>query len=220
MTQTTDFFDNSGIATTFINNGKNGTFTLPDGSEFKAIEGVIVGWRLSNTLYPKEYHKSDGEPPMCWSVLSGWPWADPKLQEADQSAEYAGTKCLSCEYNQAGSYRTFYENQGASEFKAACQRRVELAIVIEGVTDIQFVSVPVTSVKLFQTYCSKLRSGQHQPNGVITKVLYEQEKSAGGIKFEKMKFELVSALDVPLIVSDAWSQPAIEHVPETDDVPF
>lgn len=154
-------------------------WTVPgvEGEEIvKELEGVILHQQLVRSYWKNSIDEGGGgNPPDCYSPDSIKGIGDP------------GFECATCPFAQFGS--------DDRERGQACKQMRMIALLRPGMFLPTIVVVPPSSLKNTKQYLFRLAAKNTPVWGVVTKLTLEQDKNVDGIKFSRIKPEVVRVLN-------------------------
>ena len=167
-----------------IRYSKANQLVLPDGSEVDEIEGVILSFVSMNLFYDRDYDKNNPIPPACFAIHQQPSLLTPSPNSPVIQVKNAG--CNACPNNQFGS-------RGKGK---ACKNTRQYAFIpyealASGESDIWIGSVPVMSVRAFDSYVQLLAT-RHKTVPIGVKTLLSMDKEAD---YASPRFKVVSPLD-------------------------
>lgn len=158
----------------------NSSISTPDGNEGEALECVVIDFVSANLFYEGAFDRNSPQPPGCFAIGTEPSMMVPSDNSPDKQAE----SCSICPNNQFGS---------AGKGKA-CKNTRLLAVMplsMDGDTPpIWIMSVPPTSMKMFDGYVSSLAvKHKMSPIGMLTEITLDQ-----GVTYAAPRFKAVRPL--------------------------
>lgn len=169
-------------------NGKSFEVPVPGGEpeSAKSFDAIILATKSGEKSWWAAPYGSGGgaTPPSCSAHGNGVGFGVRELNEAGsdvaEGIEPTEQSCDTCPWNQFGSAR----NGGAGK---DCKDLQVLFVLLPGAFLPSILIVPPTSLKNVKKYVIGLISGAVQPHAVMTKFSLEEDKSSGGISYQKLK---------------------------------
>lgn len=172
--------------------GGIGVFKSSTGEVMPELRCIIAVSQKARAYWPE---KGSGSPPLCASLdgsmgIFNVDAPDKQLKEAATARDpHIGLRlldagkpvpdavdCATCPLSQWGS-----AHQGGKEGKAqACKSLRRLVVLIDGWTQPALLTLPPTSIKLFDSYASGLQQKRSAYWAVRTMITQEAKKSGGG----------------------------------------
>jgi hypothetical protein len=180
-------------------------FSTSDGEALKTLTAIVVVSQKARAYWPE---KGTGSPPLCSShdgsrgvfnhlapdtqIRAGLDALDPHpaIRLIDETRPIPDTfSCMSCPLAQWGS-----AHQNGSSKAQACKALRRLVVLVDGWTQPALLTLPPTSIKGWDTYCSSLVRQKAGYFAVRTKLTLEAQKSAHGDPYSIAKFALTEKL--------------------------
>lgn len=157
--------------------GRNGSITLPDGTEVDELECVVLAFVSANMYYDRPYDKDAIIPPACFAINPV-----PSLLTPNPKAPAAqGSSCSTCSMNQFGSAAN-------GKSKACGNRRLVAVTTLDGEGEIFTVSVPPSGIRGFDAYVARLSAKlQTVTVGVLTKLTVNSNSDYGVPEFDVIR---------------------------------
>ena len=155
-------------------------FTMPDESQVKKFEGIILDTNRINAWWDKSYDETGGgTPPDCFSMDG---------IDCDQNSNMPQSQlCRDCDKNKFGSAAP---NKDGSKGKGkACKNMKRVHIVMDGEMLPHRMTLPPSSLKAIDDYISRLTSKGLPYQLVHTTFKLKEAKNAKGIKYSEIKPE-------------------------------
>lgn len=178
-------------------------FSTTDGDVMKEVVAIVAVSQKSRAYWPGK--DSENSSPLCTSsdgIHGNFALAPTKgqLQDAtnhravhpairlyDEQREFPDFfDCASCPLAQWGS-----ADKGNSQ---ACKTLRRLVIFVDGWVAPALLTLPPTSVKVWDIYCSALKNKRTSYFAVRTKLTLEKAKSAGGDPYSILSVQVAGAL--------------------------
>jgi len=150
------------------------TWQLPDGTEAKELQGVIIKSQKTRSYWKEALSGGEGTPPDCVSPDCVYGYGDP------------GGECSKCPMNQFGT-----GNGGSSK---ACKETQHVFLLMQDNVLPVVLQIPPSSLKPFKKYLTRLVSKAKSVNSVVTSFTLKKEKSKGGIQYSEIVFNDVGNL--------------------------
>lgn len=179
-------------------------FTLDD-EPIKSFTAVVALSQKARAWWPGE---GTGQPPLCSSPdgAHGWLPAEPpvsQLKEADAlSVSHPGLRgepiengpyeCRLCPLAQFGSAPKSKGGRGQ-----ACKSLRRLVLLVDGYTMPVLFTLPPTSIKAWDRYCSGLQNRRSAYFAVKTKFSLDKMSNAAGIEYAVVNVAVADAIDEP-----------------------
>lgn len=155
-----------------------------DDESVKEIQGVIIYHGPRNMYYASEFDGSSN-PPDCSSrdAITGFE----RVPDAAEGEEgYIKKECENCPFNEFGS--------GKDGRGKACKEKHQLYILVSGQVIPYSLMLPVSSIKEFNSFTSRLFNKGKFLSEVLTSFTLIQDKNATGIKYSKIAMKKVRDL--------------------------
>lgn len=149
---------------------RNAKFEFPDETEIEEFKGIIIDSNRTNA-----YWGVDGDKfPSCMSYDGVIPAENSPKKESDS--------CTHCPLNQFGSA----ENGVGKK----CKNMRRIIVLIEGQTLPMRLTLPPTSLKIYDEYITQLLYKKIPVNAVLTKFSLDKVKSDAGYIYSKIKLSV------------------------------
>ena len=141
----------------------------------KELDGVIIDSQVVRTFWRTSFEESGGQmPPDCSSDDGITGVGDP------------GGECASCPFAKFGS--------AEGRTSQACQMNRMMFIARPGSILPSVVKVPPTSLRPAKKYLMALSGSEKHVWEVVTRMTLEKDKSADGITYSKIRFQMLALL--------------------------
>lgn len=161
-----------------------GSLVFETEDEFlKTITGVIIDHYTVRFMFNTKF-SGEKNVPVCMS------YDGIKGQDVSGNIKL----CSECIYNQWGSYKEYIDKTDTTNRKA-CHERHRIFIMRSGELLPILLTIPVTSIKNFAVYMTKLASKGKHYSHVITEISLVKNKSQSGIEYAMATFKKVE--DIP-----------------------
>lgn len=187
--------------------GGIGKFLFGEETE-KTVTGIVAISRIIRGYWPDS---GTGAPPLCSSPDGQRGVFNANPSEAEYQAAMRAPKphpgivaltenrplpaafgCAACPLNQWGSE---HQRRGGNGGKGkACKEMRRLLIFVEGTTVPALMTLPPTSIKAWDAYCSGLKARKGAYFAVRTRFELDKATAAGGETYNVVKVSMVGAL--------------------------
>ncbi len=151
-------------------------FVFPDKSSVKEFEGIVVDFTSVQVMYDAAFVDGQNNKIVCYASAVN----PPDLAPIDGCPDPQAESCAKCPHSK-------FVGSGKDAKKPACGLRRHLAIMMEGVSDLLILDLPVMSAKEFDKYSQSTMTLEDRPiYGVVTKFTFDQT-----VRFSKPVFTLV-----------------------------
>lgn len=175
-------------------------FTLSDGDTMKPFTGIIAVSQKSRAYWPDK--ETQGLPPMCSSPdgAAGWLNADADAGQlaAARRAFYPhlGLETITDHTGPFDCNRCPLSAWGSGDGRGqACKSLRRLLVLVDGWSMPALLTLPPTSVKVFDQYASGRASKGSAYFAVRTKFELEQKRNPAGVNFSVVKLSYVEDLN-------------------------
>lgn len=160
----------------------NRGFTTPDNLEGDSLQVVVIDFVAMNQYYDTGYQRDNPNPPACFSISDN----PAQMIPSENSPAKQADNCTTCPMNQFGS-------NGKGK---ACGNRKLLAVApISQLSDpsnqspdVWLLSLPPTSIRVFDRYVSDLASKfSTPPIGVVTEITLDTDKTWAAPLFKMVR---------------------------------
>ena len=179
-------------------------FTLSDGDTMKPFTGIIAVSQKSRAYWPDK--ETQGLPPLCSSPdgLDGWFADEPDADQVAAAARaYAPHTMIDSIHDHKGPFscaRCPLSAWGSGDGRGqACKSLRRLLVLVDGWSMPALLTLPPTSVKVFDQYASGRASKGSAYFAVRTRFELEQKKTAQGITYSTVKLSYVEDLPDDLL---------------------
>lgn len=160
-------------------------FTLPDETQIKEFEGIVLDTNRINAWWKVSYDDSGGgTPPDCFSMNG----IEPDMGCEDVQAE----KCLECVMNQFGSDTS---SIGEAKRGKACKNMKRVHIILEGEMLPHRLTLPPSNLKAIDMYISLLTSKGIPYQLVMTMFKLKKAQNKDGIAYSEIVLERNSLIE-------------------------
>lgn len=153
-------------------------FELPDGSNTKTLEGVIVHTHRCNGWWDPK-NPEDGNRPSCSSIND--------LKPLDNSPRVQSATCADCPLNQFGSE---IDPSGAKGKGKSCKNMRRVFILLPEHEIPYLLSLSPTSLRSAKKYLTQLSDLKRHIATVVTRIVLRKETKGSNV-FSIAEFELV-----------------------------
>lgn len=186
--------------------GGIGAFATQDGETMKSITGVVAISQIARAYWPE---KSSKRPPLCSSpdgvlgVLNQKPEQDQVSAAANATTPHEAIRlfdagdavpptfsCAACPMAQWGSAH----QGGKASNSQACKELRRLVVLVDGWTQPALLTLPPTSVKTWDAFCSAQQRNRSAYWAVRIKVGLDKQNSQGGDAYSTVVIEPVERL--------------------------
>lgn len=180
-------------------------FRMPDGSQVKQIEGVLIDSNRCNAYWKADMSAGgSGNPPDCASFDGVKPYT-----EAPVHADCAG-----CPMNKYGS--------GKDGSGKACKNMRRVHVLAQGELIPYRLTLPPTSLRAFDDYMTALTQKGRPCQTVVTAITLAKAKNKKGIEYSGAVFAMVSMIDDldvlrPIAAMRADMKPKLRDKVEADE---
>ena len=163
--------------------------TLEGEVPMQEVEAIIVDVKPNQKVWWKETidKASEGAQPDCKSMDGKTGFGINSLEE---SAEEGAHDCLKCHWNQFGSTRSGGTGKGKD-----CKDSTHLFFFQPGNALPTFLSVPPTSIPVFNAYYMALLNSRKHLHQVVTKIGLDSVRGGGGGSYSKLTMSFGRDLD-------------------------
>lgn len=155
-------------------------FKMPDDSKIEEFEGIIIGQHPANAWWEKDMSESGGGAlPDCYSM-------DAVVSE-EKSENRQCEFCSECDQNKFGSDPKTGKGK-------ACKNMKRMHIVLEGSLLPHRLTVPPTSISVFELYMTRITDRGLPFAAVVTKFELSK-KEFEGFEFSELKMSVVRVLN-------------------------
>lgn len=186
--------------------GGIGAFATQDGETMKSITGVVAVSQIARAYWPE---KSSKRPPLC-SSHDGVTGTLNQKPEAEQVRAAAGAatpheairlfdageavpptfSCAACPMSQWGSA---HQDNKASNSQA-CKELRRLVVLVDGWTQPALLTLPPTSIKAWDAFCSAQQRNRSAYWAVRVKIGLDKQSSQGGDAYSTVTIEAIERL--------------------------